>query len=80
MLVLNGGILERDLIGFFEVLLLEVVLVGRYLMVLPLVHEIVGVLWILIDAFVFFMISQLQFNKLFLLALLRIILLKIDYI
>lgn len=25
------------------------VLVGRYLMVLPLVHKVVGVLWILID-------------------------------
>lgn len=49
---LRGGmeeILECDLIGLLEVLLLEVVLVGRYLMVLPLVHEVVGVLWILID-------------------------------
>lgn len=42
-------ILECDLIGLLEVLLLEVVLVGGYLMVLPLVHELVGVLWILID-------------------------------
>ena len=41
--------LERDLVGLLEVLLLEVVLVGRYLMVLPLVHEVVGVLRILID-------------------------------